>query len=151
MPRALIDELLIGSGRPLLIAPDEPSRELLGTVVVGWKETPNAARAVGAALPLLQLAHRVVLVNVAEDNSIGMRALEHLSAQLSWHGIAAELRGVGDGVVPAATLLPTVAAQLKAGLLVVGGFGHTRLRETAFGGVTRSLIDRASLPVFMVH
>lgn len=151
MPRNLIDELLIGSGRPLLIASDEPSRDLLGTVVVGWKETPNAARAVGAALPLLQLAHRVVLVNVAEDNSIGMSALEHLSAQLAWHGIAAEVWGVGDGVVPAAMLLPTVAAELKAGLLVVGGFGRTRLRETVFGGVTRSLIDSASLPVFVVH
>jgi nucleotide-binding universal stress UspA family protein len=151
MPRNLIEELLIGSGRPLLIASDAPSHDLLGTVVVGWKETPNAARAVGTALPLLQLARRVVLVNVAEDNSIGIRALEHLSAQLAWHGIAAEFRGVGDGVVPAATLLPAVAAELKAGLLVVGGFGHTRLRETVFGGVTRSLIDSATLPVFVVH
>jgi nucleotide-binding universal stress UspA family protein len=151
MPRTLIDELLIGSGRPLLIASDDDSHDLLGTVVVGWKETPNAARAVGAALPLLQLADRVVLVNVAEDKSIGLRALDHLSAQLAWHGIAAQVQRVGKGTVPASTLLPTVAAELKAGLLVVGGFGRARLRETIFGGVTRSLVDGASLPVFMVH
>lgn len=151
MPRNLIDELLIGSGRPILIASDDDGHDLLGTVLVGWKETPNAARAVSTALPLLQLADRVVLVNVAEDNSIGLRALQHLSAELSWHGITVEVREVGDGVVPAATLLPMVAAELHAGLIVVGGYGHARLRETVFGGVTRSLIDNASVPVFMVH
>jgi nucleotide-binding universal stress UspA family protein len=151
MPDDLIDQVLTGSGRPLLIVPAGSSYELLGTIVVGWKETGDAARAVHAAMPLLKLARRVVLVNVAEDNPECPRALEHLSEQLAWHGISAEPRRVGDGVVSAATLLPQVASQLKAGLLVVGGFGHSRVRETVFGGVTRTLIDGASLPVFMVH
>jgi len=151
MPDDLIDQLLMGSGRPLLIVPAGSSYELLGTVIVGWKETGDAARAVHAALPLLQLARRVVLVNVAEENTECPRALEHLSEQLAWHGISAEARRVGDGVISAATLLPQVASQLKAGLLVVGGFGHSRVRETVFGGVTRTLIDGASLAVFMVH
>lgn len=151
MPKALIEKLLAESGRPLLIASREPSPDLLDTVVVGWKETPEAARAVSAALPILKLARHVVLVNVAESSNIGLSGLEHLSAQLVWHGIAAEVRTVGDGLAPAAALLKEVATDLNAGLLVVGGFGHGRLRETVFGGVTRSLIDGASLPVFMIH
>lgn len=151
MPEALIDTVLVEGGRPILVPSREPSPDLLGTVVVGWKETPNAARAVSAALPILNLARHVVLVNVAEDNTIGTPGLEQLREQLAWHGIAAEVRRVGDGLTPAATLLPVVASQLNAGLLVVGGFGHARLRETVFGGVTRSLLDGASLPVFMVH
>jgi nucleotide-binding universal stress UspA family protein len=151
MPVTLIEDLLVQSGRPLLLAAQDVSPDLYGTVVVGWKETANAARAINAAMPILQRARRVVVVKVAEDNTPDSRGLEHLSAQLAWHGVVAEVRRIGDGVAPACTLLTEVASELQADLLVVGGFGHSRLRETVFGGVTRSLIDDAAIPVFIAH
>jgi nucleotide-binding universal stress UspA family protein len=78
------------------------------------------------------------------------QTLQHLINQLAWHGIAAESRVI-TGKASAATQLPIAAVDLHADLLVVGGFGHGPLRELVFGGVTRSLIEHADLPVFMLH
>jgi nucleotide-binding universal stress UspA family protein len=151
MPATLIEEVLVDSGRPLLIVPRSVPRPLLGTVVVGWKESAASARAVAGALPLLQLARHVVIVNVAEDNSPGLEALESVRRQLAWHEVAAETLRLGDGIATADTLLAGAVADLKAGLLVIGGFGHSRLRETVFGGVTRSLVKSAQFPLFVAH
>lgn len=149
LPGNLIEEMLMSSGRPLLIVPKALLHPLLGTVVVGWKESPVSGRALAAALPLLQVAQRVVVVNVAEDNSPGLKALEGVRQQLAWHGIAAEVRRLGEG--RAERLLPQAVEEMEAGLLVVGGFGHSRLRETIFGGVTGSLLKKAEFPLFMAH
>jgi len=150
MPDNLIEELLFGSGRPVLLCSDG-AHDLFGTVIVGWKETPEASRALGAALPILQRSRRVVLVHVAEKSTTGTASLEQVRTNLTRQGIAAEIKCIGDGRVPASTLLPTLAAELGAGLIVVGAFGHSRLREIVFGGVTRSLIDGSSVPVFMTR
>lgn len=149
LPDSLIQVLLVDSGRPILIAPDIPPRRLTGTIAVGWKETPEAARAVAAALPLLRGARRVMLLSVAEDGNTDAAAAEHLVQQLRWHGIGAEASVVRGE--PAAQGLQRVAAQYEADLLVVGGYGHAPLREWIFGGVTQALIEHAEVPVFMMH
>jgi nucleotide-binding universal stress UspA family protein len=151
MPTTLIEEVLLDSGRPLLIVPRRVPRPLLETVVVGWKESAASARAIAAALPLLQLARRVVIINVAEDNSPGLEALDSVRRQLAWHEITAEVLRLGDGIATADSLLSGAVADLKAGLLVIGGFGHSRLREAVFGGVTRSLVKSAEFPIFIAH
>ena len=151
MPRALIEDLLIGSGRPILIAPDAAARDLTGTIVVGWKETPEAARALAASLPLLARARRVVLVGIAEEGNAMPQTLGHLIEQLRWHGISAESQLITGKAQTAAVQLPLAALSLGAGLLVVGGFGRGPLRELVFGGVTQSLIEQADLPVLMMH
>jgi nucleotide-binding universal stress UspA family protein len=151
MPTTLIEELLVNSGHPLLIVPRSVPRPLLETVAVGWKESAASARAIAAALPVLQLARRVVIINVAEDNSPGLEPLDSVRQQLAWHEVTAETLRLGDGMATAETLLPRAVADLNAGLLVIGGFGHSRLRETVFGGVTRSLVKRADIPLFIAH
>ncbi len=151
MPYNLIEWLLMGAGRPVLIAPDSNGAGVTGTVVVGWKESPEAARAVAAAIPLLKLARRVVLVSIEEESAAGREALEHLAKQLTWHGVSAETRYVADPGSQASTRLGLIAAELQADMLVVGAYGHGPLRETIFGGVTRALIERAEMPVFMMH
>lgn len=151
LPGNLIEEMVMSSGHPLLIVPKGLLHPLLGTVVVGWKESPVSGRALAAAIPLLQVAQRVVVVNVAEDNSPGLKALEGVRQQLAWHGITAEIRGLGKGIGKAERLLPQAVEEMEAGLLVVGGFGHSRLRETIFGGVTGSLLKKAEFPLFMAH
>lgn len=151
MPATLLEQVLQESGHPLLVVAGSVSRPLLGTIVLGWKDSAASARAVAAALPLLQLARRVVIVNVAEDNSPGLEALHDVRRQLAWHDVTAELLHLGDGIATAEEVLPQVVRDVNAGLLVIGGFGHSRLRETVFGGVTRSLLKRAEIPLFVVH
>ena len=151
MPYNLMELLLMGSGRPILIAPETRPSSVTGTIVVGWKETPGAARALAAAIPLLQRAQRVVLVGIAEQHHAAPD-LGHLAQQLRWHGISAETR-LEDrvGAETVAVRLVATATRLAADLLVVGGYGHRPLREVVFGGVTQALIERADMPVFMVH
>jgi len=151
MPANVIEQVLAESGHPLLIVPRRVPRPLLETIVVGWKESAASARAIVAALPLLQLARRVVIVNVVEANSPGLDALYSVSRQLAWHGVTAEILRLGDSIATAEELLPATVTDLKAGLLVIGGYGHSRRRETVFGGVTRSLVRGADIPLFIVH
>jgi len=150
MPNNLIEMLLLDCGCPIVIAADSSPASLGGTIVAGWKESSEAARALAAAIPLLKRARRVILVNIAEGGA-KPDTLEAVATRLAWHGIVADTRQVGDSSKPAVALLPQVAAELQAALLVVGGFGHGPLRESVFGGVTRALIEHAELPVFMMH
>jgi nucleotide-binding universal stress UspA family protein len=151
MPYDLIEWLVVGSGRPVLIAPDSAVTQVTGTVVVGWKETPEAAHAIAAAVPLLKRAGRVVLVSIEENQAATLGTLKHLARQLQWHGIDAESNICSDKSTPAAAQLSRVAGELHADLMVVGGYGHRPMREAVWGGVTRSLIERADLPVLMMH
>ncbi len=151
MPPKLLETLLMGSGRPIVIAPHSPPASVTGTVVVGWKETAQAARSLTAAMPLLCRAQRVVIIGVVEKADGVLEGLEHLAHQLAWHGIAAETRLIVDPSRPAAQLLLRAAGELDAGLLVVGAFGHRPLQELIFGGVTQAMIDQAELPVFIMH
>ncbi len=151
MPSMLIEDLLLGSGRPLVIAPDRAPKSVTGTIVVGWKETPEAARALAAAFPLLEAAKKVVLVSITEGEREMQQSLKHLAWQLAWHGIAAESWVIDGSAGRAPALLAQAAAEVHADLLVAGGFGHSPLREGMCGGVTRALIERAELPVFMLH
>ena len=151
MGRPLIEDILMECGRPILIAPDYSPKTLTGTVVVGWKETPHCARALSAAYPLLEQAQKVILLNLTEGDAGIPASLEHLAQRLKWHGISVESHSLA---CPARVLTHEVgraAADLHPDLLVVGGFGHRRLRETLFGGVTRSLLEHAGMPVFMMH
>jgi nucleotide-binding universal stress UspA family protein len=151
LPSTLMEDLLVGSGRPILIAPDFLPTTLTGTVVLGWKETQESARAVGAALPLLEKAGKVILLHIVEREPAVSDSLKHHPRQLQWHGVAADIHVIAGGPHPLTYHLARAAAELRADLLVAGGFGHSRLRERAFGGVTRSLIEHANMPVFMVH
>lgn len=151
LQRGLIEELLARGGRPLVIAGDGPVQSVAGTIVVGWKETAEAARALAAAMPLLRKARRVVLLAVREQGGASHEQLEHLGRQLAWHGVDADASISGDAAQPVAQQLLQRAAQLDAGLLVVGAFGHGALRERLFGGVTRTLLEHADLPVFMMQ
>jgi nucleotide-binding universal stress UspA family protein len=151
MPTMLIEDLLVASGRPIVIAADSAAGGAIDTIVVGWKETPAAARALTAALPLLERAKKVILLSVAEGDGTMAQNLKHLVWQLAWHGIAAESRVIEGKSGEAAAALLAAAADFHADLLVIGGYGHRPMREYVFGGVTRSLIEKAKVPVFILH
>lgn len=152
MPSMLLEDLLVGSGRPILIAPQSAPEALTDTVVVGWKETPEAARALGAASPLLDRANKVILLTLVERDAGDISySSQHLARQLQWRGIKAEVRVLPRGKGDISRQLASEAAQLHATLLVLGGFGHSRLRELVFGGVTAAFLDHADVPVFITY
>ena len=125
--------------------------ELPEAVVVGWKPTREASRALAAALPFLRCAKEVVLLTVAEDqNDADPGEAARIAEGLAWHGIKVSLSVLAPGPQGAANTLIAAAAERRA-LLVIGGYGHNRLREWIFGGVTQHVLQTASVPVLMAH
>ena len=116
-----------------------------------WRETADAARAVAAAMPLLQKAKRVVFASVAGNDGIAPDAIADIARQFSWRGVPVETRLIApDGRVPQ-ELLSALASEVKADLVVMGAYGHSRMREVLFGGFTQSFIQHADRPVLMMH
>jgi nucleotide-binding universal stress UspA family protein len=148
----LIENLLTNSGRPIVIAPESAPPAAMRTIVVGWKERPQAARALGAAMPLLERADRVVVLSVAEERGAASReAVEDLAGHLAWHGIRTEIKLLGDGSRPATEGFSHFVRELNPDLIVVGAFSHRPVRELVFGGITRTLIEHANVPIFMMR
>lgn len=143
--RVDLGELALGAGRPILDVAASATRASFDRIVIGWKDTREARRAVVDALPFLKLAHDVTALTVSEgDEAREQESLAGLAAWLDVHGIAArtdllhDQQKLGD-------LLQVTASELKADLLVTGAYGHTRMREWLFGGVTRDILRTESL------
>jgi nucleotide-binding universal stress UspA family protein len=151
LPPNLLERLLLGCGRPLLIPSRQPLGPVLGTVMVCWKETAEAARAVGAAMPLLAKAERVVLAGVEEDDALLADRLADLSRQLAWHGVNARPEFIPSGGGPSGELLMATARAHGANLLVMGGYGHSHMREVIFGGFTQSVLQSPDITALLMH
>ena len=151
--RALdIGALLMRIGRPLLIVPDGATALNLDDVVIGWKDTRETRRAVADALPMLKLAGKIHVVEVAAQADLAA-ANGHLDDVVRWlggHGITAQAQPVlseGDD----AARLEDVAAEHHAGLMVAGAYGHNRMTEWVLGGVTRDLLINPTRCVLISH
>jgi nucleotide-binding universal stress UspA family protein len=144
-----VGRLLLGAGRPVLLAPNVSGRPVK-IVVVAWKDTPESARAVTAAMPILKLAKRVYVLNASEDEEKQADA-NGVVHHLQWHGIAAEAHHVEPRGRSAYDAVLETARAAEADLLVAGAYGRSRLSEIVFGGFTEGLLEDASLPVLFQH
>jgi nucleotide-binding universal stress UspA family protein len=151
LPPDLLEQVLMQSGRPVLIASAEPRQRLTGTVLVCWNETAESARALAASLPLLAASKRVVIASVEEGAGSSPQALYHLAQRLEWDGIVANPQWLRSSSQPVADRLQALATETQADLLVMGGYGHGRLREMVFGGCTQYFLDQGDRPVLMMH
>jgi nucleotide-binding universal stress UspA family protein len=151
LPADFLEQLLIGCGRPVLISNSMPPPTLTGTIMVCWKETAEAARAVGAAMPFLTNAKRVVIVSVAENDEDISEAMRDVARQFAWNGIHAETRIItpNGGAIPG--LLSSEAQACGADLVVLGAYGRSRMREVLFGSCTQSVIRNADRPMLLMH
>jgi nucleotide-binding universal stress UspA family protein len=150
-PSDTLEAALINSGRPLLIAPSAPISALPDTIVIAWKSTPEAARAVTAAMPFLSIAKQIVIMTVAEgETTIEEEAVARLMANLCWDGFTTSVRCLEPSAQGTAETL-LAAARDQAALLVMGGYGHSRLREWIFGGFTQRILRGAEIPVLIAH
>lgn len=142
-------EAVMQCGRPVLIAPPGVSYCEASRVAIGWKNTREARRAVADATPFLCAAARVIVCHVEDGN--GPDEADGLVRVLEARGIAASAaRTRGDGGDTAEALVD-LACEHAAGLLVTGAYGHTRLSEWAFGGVTRDLLRTSPICCLMSH
>jgi nucleotide-binding universal stress UspA family protein len=142
------DAALFDSGRPVLLVPAMPAAGL-GSVAVAWDRSREATRAVGAALPLLTAAEKVVILAAREPGSEAEPS--ELAAYLALHGVAARTWAFTPGSGSLGEALLEEAAKAEADLLVMGAYGHSRLREMVLGGVTRAILGDAAIPVLLMH
>ncbi|HVY14099.1 MAG TPA: universal stress protein [Rhodopila sp.] len=147
----LLQVALMETGRPVLLVPPRPPVSLSGVVAVAWKDRPEAARAVAAAEPFLAKADRVVILTVVEDEEGDESSGEALRHALTWHNPKTTMQVLKKQDRPAAEVLLEAAAAAGANLLVMGAYGHSRMREMIFGGFTRHMLLNANLPVLMAH
>jgi len=152
---ALIEAVLFASGRPALVVPYAGRFESLGRrVLIGWNASCEAARALNDALPLLARAEGATVLAVNPRQGLSGHGAEpgaDIALHLARHGIQVE---VEHSVVPEVSdgdMLLNRAAELSADLLVIGAYGHSRLREMVLGGVTRTLLRQMTVPVLMSH
>ncbi|MCK1385008.1 universal stress protein [Bradyrhizobium sp. 21] len=148
-------DLVMQAGRPLLVVPDRTNWLDLRSVMVAWKDTPEARRAVAAALPMLRKARDVTIVEILErddDRPAAMAGVTDVAAWLARHGVTAVPR-VPESVEgeTAAAQLEKIAGRAGAGLIVAGAYGHSRFRELILGGVTQHLVAQSALSVLLSH
>lgn len=150
-----VEQIVFGSGRPTLITPKPASHRgalTLNTVVVAWDFSRPAARAIADAIPILAMAKRVYVVTVTGDKAINTRRSgAELAKHLAIHGVEVTLdttnaagRSIGD-------TLDSYVASREADLLVMGAYGHSRIRDFILGGATKSMLARPPLPIFLSH
>jgi nucleotide-binding universal stress UspA family protein len=136
-------DLVMQAGRPLLVVPAACNWLDLRNVMIAWKDTTEARRAVADALPVLRKATEVTVVEIVEepaDRTAAASRVRDVVAWLSRHGINASER-VPDECGAAGKALERIASEIGAGLVVAGAYGHSRLREWILGGVTQRLIN----------
>lgn len=153
VPADFAESVLLACGRPALVVPHIGAPATIGsTVAIAWKETPQAARAVTAALPFLRTAKRVHVLSWAEEPSpgVGGHALD-LEKYLAAHGIAVTWDRAGAERQQVGEMLLSRAFDLGADLLVMGCYGHSRAREWILGGASRTILQSMTLPVLMMH
>lgn len=153
VPADFVASVLLATGKPALVLPYIEVAQPPGqNVLVAWKATRESARALAAALPLLQRARQVQLLSWDETEDPGVDATAPALRFLQRHGVAAQSqtrRGRPPRELGEALL--SHAADLQADLLVMGCYGHGRAREWALGGVTRTVLQSMTLPVLMAH
>jgi nucleotide-binding universal stress UspA family protein len=152
LPPDFAQWVLIESGRPALIIPYIGAPAAIGRIaVVAWKNTREAAHAVGASLPLLRRCERVHVASWAEDEDDETSGPLDIEQYLRMHGVACTMhRSTARPFVVGEALLSLVS-DVSADLLVMGCYGHSRAREWVLGGVTRSVLESMTVPVLMSH
>ena len=152
-PRAEPEHLIMSVGRPVLIVPHIGYQSSIGEIVlIGWDKSREAARAIADSIPMLIKAKEVhVFQVVTESNDSSGIANTDMAEHLSRYDINVNTLSSVRNRVPIAETLLSRVADLGADLLVMGAYGHSRLREYAFGGTTRTILNSMTVPVLMTH
>lgn len=150
----VVDEgVLFDSGRPVIFVPFIQKAGLkLDRVMVCWDGSRAATRAIADALPFLRKAKQVEIVMVANGRSKSDEIPgADLGQHLARHGLKVEVKRITSPDIDVASTILSYAADSSADMIVMGGYGHSRLREFILGGVTRGLLESMTVPALMSH
>jgi nucleotide-binding universal stress UspA family protein len=154
-PRYLPEEVILGCGRPALVIPYIGPAATLGEhVVIAWDASREAARAVNDALPLLERAKTVSVITInprLQPFGHGEQPGADIGLHLARHDIKIEVERIEARDIDVANMLLSQLANESADLLVMGAYGHSRMREFMLGGVTRTILADMTVPVLMSH
>ncbi|MGC2826248.1 MAG: universal stress protein [Pseudolabrys sp.] len=146
-----VESCLFESGRPILLCPPLPPRQIATNVLIAWNCSTEQARANALAMPLLQKANRVTVLTVIGGTGVPGPSAEQLIRYLQRNGIVAEpLRVELDGRSTGEAILAT-AQSLGCDLLIKGAYTQSRLRQMIFGGATQHVLENAALPVLLAN
>jgi nucleotide-binding universal stress UspA family protein len=146
-------DLVIQMGRPLFVVPETCNWLDLRSVLVAWKDTVEARRAISDALPLLLKSTEITVAEIIEDEADRAAALSRVGDVVAWlsrHGVQASAQ-VPEQRGDAATQLERIAADVGAGVVIAGAYGHSRLSEWILGGVTRRLVNPVNRCSLLSH
>ncbi len=152
LSRERIESVLMLSGRPLLLAPPKPVAVMGRKVAIAWKQGAESARALTAASGILSKAEQVFILSVSNNEAgddTDRFSAETLARKLKWRGVTAQVRIEYSPASSEAVALKEMVYNCDADLLVMGAYGHNRMREFIFGGVTRDVLADCAIPVFM--
>lgn len=150
----ILDGVLFGSGRPVIVIPQGARAPDLKRIVVAWDGAQAAARAIHDAMPLLVAAERVDLALVDPRPSVsglGEEPGADIATQMARHGVNVSVERIPSMERSTAEAIIGFASDAGAGLIVMGGYGHSKLREAVFGGVTREMLRTSPIPMLMAH
>jgi nucleotide-binding universal stress UspA family protein len=154
-PQRVLDpgDVLMQAGRPVLVVPPGVEKLALNHVVIAWKDTRECRRAVADALPFLEAAHSVSVIDLCTEDELEQSsgAIADVVAFLGRHGIAAEGKAIALCRSDPVNQIIEFAKTRGADLIVAGAYGHARLREWVFGGVTYELIKRSPICCLLSH
>lgn len=155
LPADVTEDILIEAGRPVLVVPRRGRVKKVGeTILLAWNNSREAARAAFDALPLLKAAKSVKLVTVdppkTRKGDLELPASE-IATALARHGVRTEAAVSISGGIGIVEDLLVQAENSGADMIVMGGYGHSRLREVVFGGATHDMLDKMTVPVLISH
>jgi nucleotide-binding universal stress UspA family protein len=150
----LAEQIVLAAGRPILVVPYAGKFDTTGSnVLVAWNASREATRAVNDALPILQLADKVTVLSVNPEDTGGHGDIPSadISLHLARHGVKVEASQTVAHDIDAGNAILSRASDVGADLVVMGAYGHSRLREIVLGGVTQTLLSHMTVPVLMSH
>ena len=151
----LVESVLLGAGRPVLVVPYAGRFAAVGrSVLVSWNATREAARAVNDAMPILAKADNVIVFSVnPPDGFAGGPPIPgaDIALHLARHGVKAEASSTISHEIDIGDTILSRAADFGSDLIVMGGYGHSRQREFILGGATRTLLQHMTVPVLLSH
>jgi nucleotide-binding universal stress UspA family protein len=146
-----IESGLFESGRPILLSPPLPPRQIANNVLIAWNCSTEQARAIALAMPLLQKADRITVLTVIGGTGVAGPSAEQLIQYLRRNGIVAEAKGVELDSRSTGEAILATAQSLGCDLLIKGAYTQSRLRQWIFGGATQHVLENATLPVLLAN